>query len=707
MSISSGIKLTAPPAIITINTQPSNASPFESSTATYSVNASISRGASLSYQWQKQESTGGGWSNVSNATANSYTTGTLVYANDFGDLYRCVINGSLQAATVTSNTANTTMQRSVITAGYASTTSQNIIDGDSIVIFVTGQSVSNGFSLSYQWQRQDSGGGSWTDISGETSQNLTLNPVSYANDNGDKFRCYLTATGAALPVASLEYTLNVSPADGVMTVAQSVDSSVGYYGASDASSSTFAELPFNPFGSISDSNFAYAFERTPSNDDSYTYIELKPGTYDGYTVSANGAIDGDQPSFWRYFKIGGGGQIFNFVGPYYQQPAGGYYLNLSNQVGEQVFLQYNTQDNTDTYADDTMWPATYSSFYHTGKLGVNADTNEVVFGQLRSNYISQVYYVTNDKTYIKLKDGTYSLNTSSVTVSSGAIGSDTNGSTQKFTIGGTDYTFTFGSSDGRYYASSDALSLAANLQSGGSPLTVVYDPGRQSSGGGGATGGTYEAGTDYSDGQSGPPGIAFTGPGGPYANNGVMVITNNWTDSQGATDLLALSSGDTFTVSAVPVGGGSPITSTITLTSDWVNIYGYQWRADMSSSPEVSVNYPNYVPLSVTIGGGGGGAGGGTITVSFGYWGGPSGTGIALVVDPATNPESITALDALGADATITVTDPVDGDAVVTIIGSLIKNGPFGPGFYQYNGTTSTVNPDGYNTFQNLNSVTI
>lgn len=699
ISISSGIKLTAPPAIITINTQPSNASPFEGQTATYSVNASISRGAQISYQWQKQESTGGGWSNVTNATANTYTTPSLVYTNDFGDLYRCVINGTLQAATVTSNTANTTMQRSVITPGYVTTTSDPIYDGDSIVLFVSGASVSNGFSLSYQWQRQDVSGGSWTDISGATSQNYSIT-VSEATDNGDKFRCYLTATGAAIPQYATEYTMTVTVASGRLTIANGSANGTGYYGGNDGTSYDISDLTFNPFGSVP-SNVTYAVYQIPNGDDSRTLIKFKPGTYDGYTVAANGAIDNDRPAHWRWITIGSGSTVLTYADPYYM--AYGDVGQIYNNLGGWIPLQYVPADNTTPYDENTLYPVRYGSFYRSARYGASGASWDKVFGQIRSQYLLEAYYDSGDsKTYITLYDGTYTSNGTSFTVTNGAIGSDTSGSSRKFTIGTTTEALTFGAG-GRYSATGDKFLLVQNIDGNVGPVSAVYDPGKQSSGGaGGGSGGgsgAYTAGTDYGNGNGGPPGAVFFPAGGPNPNPVMMIIGSGWTNTTGFNAVKALSSGATFTVSTEPAGGGSPITSTLTLLSGWTNTYSDQWQAQISSSP--TINYQFVTPVSISVGGGASGP----ITIDFGFWGGPNGNEVIFVINGSTHPESVTAMDALTANKTVTLTDSQSGTVSVTISGTLTKSGPFGPGFYQYNGTTTTYNQQS-SSFQNLTTVT-
>lgn len=365
-----------------------------------------------------------------------------------------------------------------------------------------------------------------------------------------------------------------------------------YTGANDGTNIwVMTNMTFGTITSDYISEIAYQY----AGDKDQTDIILKTGNYTGFTVDANGAIDGDLPSYRRNFTIGNSSYYFTYNGVYaytrYTDVA-----SLTSSVGSTLSLVYNPNAQT-SYSNDTLWIEGYSDNYVT-LYGCNTDYNtNPVFGQLRSDSIQYIYYNQGaSQTRIKMIDGTFT----GFSVSSGAIDSDTNGSNRVFTINASTYTFTFNSSQEYYTAVGDALSLVNNV---GSNWSVIYDPNAQ--GGGGSSGtGTYTISTDYSDGSSGPPGISFMSPGGPYTSEGVIVDPTAWVDSDGATALLALTSGSTFTVSTTPAGGGSPVTATITLTSSWATLYGSAQRADISTSTSVSTSYPNYVPFSVTIGGG-------------------------------------------------------------------------------------------------------
>jgi len=88
-----------------VTDQPDDASVADGETATFSVAATNA----TSYQWQKQESGAGAWSNISGATSASYTTGVLTAAADSTDKYRCNVAGL--GGSVTSDAATLTVAR--------------------------------------------------------------------------------------------------------------------------------------------------------------------------------------------------------------------------------------------------------------------------------------------------------------------------------------------------------------------------------------------------------------------------------------------------------------------------------------------------------------------------------------------------------------------------------------------------------------------
>jgi hypothetical protein len=260
-----------------------------------------------------------------------------------------------------------------------------------------------------------------------------------------------------------------------------------------------------------------------------------------------------------------------------------------------------------------------------------------------------------------------------------------------FIIDGSSITGSYSSSQWYIQVVVQTVTTFTNTGASLPPGSASYSLALTGSGGGG---GTYVGGTDYTI-SGGPPGISFMSPGGPFTSDGVIVDPSAWSNTAGSTALLALGSGGTFTVSTTPSGGGAPITSTITLTSSWASLYGTAQRADMTASPPVATNYPDYIPFSVTVGGGGGGGGGGgtTVTLTNGIWDPTGVVSFQVLVSDTTN----TALmDAIPSGATLTISDGIN-TTTVTLTGGLSKSGPGGPPGYEryyWGGNVTTSNPN-------------
>ncbi len=703
--VGSGITIQLP-ASITISSHPSSTTINYGTTATFSVTATATLGATLSYQWQSQPS-GGSWSNIAGATSSSYTTSSQTNTNS-GDSYRVIVSGTRLAAPRTSNTATLTVTSASITID--SHPGDSTVNSGDTATFTVSASATLSATLSYQWQKQESGAGEWSNISGATSSSYTTGSLTVADDNTDKYRVVVSATKNATSVTSNSATLTVNASNlpNTFTVANYDDTNntgINYWGASNgyifiAQSATYGTLT---------SDYITAVTVAYNGDIYQTWIRMNFfGTASGFTIGGDGSIDNDLQSYRRTFTIGNSSYYFTYNGSYYVRYSD--IASLTSSVGSTLAISYDPNSQP-SYSNNTLWVESYIDQY-TSLYGCNRnDQNNPVFGQIRSSSIQFIYYNQGgNQTRIKMITGNFGSFTVSV---AGSISGDGNGSTRKFTVNGSTYTFTYTSAGEYYTASGDVLSLVSNV---GAEWSIAYDPNAQTSGGGGGGGGgsgtTYTAGTDYSDGSGGPSGVAFAPVGGPYAYPQFVLFESAWTNSAGFNAMKALTSGTTFTVSAYPASGGSPVTSTITLLSNFSNPYGGQWVADMSSSPTVSTGmWPNNVPLSVTTGGGGGGGTGTEVTLQFGFWDG-NGPGTALFLFVmASNTAGIAAMDSLAPNATITLTDSVTTPSTVqvTMFGGFTKSGPGGPPgneSYTYAGTTSSPNSNPSN-YQSLTTVTL
>lgn len=123
------------------------------STATFSAAATSPDGGSISYQWQVNS--GSGWSNITNATGSSYTTGAAVIS-DNGKQFRCALTNTTDGQTATAYTDAATLSVNRI-AGTISITGDPSKVYDGTAVADPGVSTNSDGTLSYLYYT-DSGG---------------------------------------------------------------------------------------------------------------------------------------------------------------------------------------------------------------------------------------------------------------------------------------------------------------------------------------------------------------------------------------------------------------------------------------------------------------------------------------------------------------------------------------------------------------------
>ena len=190
-----------------ITAQPSNTTANEGGTANFTVATSTSSGAAT-YQWEKSDDGGINYSSVGGATSATYTTPTLVYANDGNDYYRVVASLVGAAADITSTFAVLTVLR-VITIG-TQPQSQGVIEGGTATFNIVASITSD--VISYQWQKSVDSGANWTAINGANSATYTTPATTYPTTPSEQFRCVLT-NAAATTVTSAAATLTVNESE--------------------------------------------------------------------------------------------------------------------------------------------------------------------------------------------------------------------------------------------------------------------------------------------------------------------------------------------------------------------------------------------------------------------------------------------------------------------------------------------------------------
>ncbi|MEO7445435.1 MAG: M36 family metallopeptidase [Ferruginibacter sp.] len=166
------------PGIIT--TQPANVAVCASGNATFTVSGT----ALTSYQWQVSTNGGSTWTNITGATAPSYTiTGVTIAMN--GNQYRVVVAGTCVTG-LNSNAATLTLNTPVAISSQPVNTQACVGSSAKISVAATGT------TITYQWQ-ESVNGGAWFNItnggtySGTNTNTLTISPVN-AGLNGHSYR---------------------------------------------------------------------------------------------------------------------------------------------------------------------------------------------------------------------------------------------------------------------------------------------------------------------------------------------------------------------------------------------------------------------------------------------------------------------------------------------------------------------------------------
>ena len=173
------------PAAPSVSSSPSDQSVNANQTASFSASASTGDGGTLSYQWQLSTNSGSSWSDISGATASSYTTGALD-ATDSGDQFRVRVRNTLGSnfSDTPSSAATVTVARIAQTVTWSPPSSQTAVDLGDSGFTITAATTDGDGSISY----------SPTTETGDTSCkiNSSSRVVTFAGTG----TCTLTATAA-------------------------------------------------------------------------------------------------------------------------------------------------------------------------------------------------------------------------------------------------------------------------------------------------------------------------------------------------------------------------------------------------------------------------------------------------------------------------------------------------------------------------------
>ncbi|NBT58706.1 hypothetical protein EBT16_07985, partial [bacterium] len=204
-SVTSTATLTVNVPSLTILAHPANRIAVDGK-ATFTVTVKASDDSELTYQWQKQESTGGAFKNFREPSLDpELTVSNLTNASDNLDVYRVVITAQNGESRVTSSSATLQVPKSTISIDSQP---QNQGTASGLADFTVSATITQGASLSYQWQKSIDNGATFRDLPGQTDSTLSLIGVS-STDNHSRYRVILSGTNGATSVTSDSATLIV------------------------------------------------------------------------------------------------------------------------------------------------------------------------------------------------------------------------------------------------------------------------------------------------------------------------------------------------------------------------------------------------------------------------------------------------------------------------------------------------------------------
>ena len=208
---SSAARLTVTPAVVpvAITVQPAPATVTAGQPATFSVTAT---GTTPAYQWSRSTDGGATWTDPTAATAASYTLASAT-AGDNGARYRVRVSNSANAVT---------SQAALLTVNPAPTAP--MITQQPADVSVTAPDAAQ-FSVvasgtpapTYQWQRSNIGGGSYSDIPGATGASYGTGATTTAM-NGERYRVLVSNSAGA--TTSNPAVLTVAPTPVMPTFTQ-------------------------------------------------------------------------------------------------------------------------------------------------------------------------------------------------------------------------------------------------------------------------------------------------------------------------------------------------------------------------------------------------------------------------------------------------------------------------------------------------------
>ena len=179
------------PAKAKITREPNDLMVAGGKPAVFTVKAEVEgRGAgNLTYQWQVSADEGVNWSDIPEATGESYTIPAVTQEED-GNWYRCKVTNTKKGASL--DTYSNTVTLIVAVEPVIITHPEDVTVGHGGKATFSVEAEADG-ELRYQWQLSRDQGFTWEDIPWGREDTFTTSSVYFA-DNGTWYRCAVTNT---------------------------------------------------------------------------------------------------------------------------------------------------------------------------------------------------------------------------------------------------------------------------------------------------------------------------------------------------------------------------------------------------------------------------------------------------------------------------------------------------------------------------------
>jgi hypothetical protein len=369
--------------------------------------------APFTYRWQHLPSGGGAWEDLTETSiyagvVNSYLaiTGVTLVMN--GDQFRCVVTNA--GGVATSLAAVITVIPATPPTVYNQPYNATTVAGVAIGFSMYGQG-SN--PMSYRWQRQSSGGSTWSDLSdgvvytGTSTPNLWINSPTLAM-SGDGFRCRISNVAGAVTTtaATLTVTPVIAPAISGLPGSLSVNygdafvlspvvtgtypytvkwykngteiagSNSAYfvkYGATAADSGSYSMTASNSAGTATSSTVVVTVSAVipPSITQQPLAQEVVKGYDVGFSVSATGS----SPLYFQWYK--NGQAIPSATSSYYSM----YAVTVGNAGSYSVRVTNDGGVATSNSVDLVVLPAVLPQFtYWTSQVSISTNSYFYIYG---------------------------------------------------------------------------------------------------------------------------------------------------------------------------------------------------------------------------------------------------------------------------------------------------------------------------------------